>query len=96
MQTTPGDRGGKSKTVVQKALGTESERVALDLPLAEEINRAEFFWAPEMAGVRQIFGWKWVFAADLRNLVKGKLAEVGSGRGSLDLKGFLRLREKSK
>jgi len=76
MQTTPGDRGGKSKTVVQKAPGTDSGSVALDLPLAKEINQAEFFWAPEMARVRQSCGQKRVFAADLRNLVKGKLAEV--------------------
>ena len=88
MQTTPGDRRGKSKTVVQKALGTEFERVALDLPPTEEISRPKFFWAPEMAGVWWNFGQTGVFAADLKDLVKGKSAEVGFGRRSLDLKGF--------
>ena len=78
MQTNPGDRGGKSKTVVQKAPEIEFGRVALDLPLEVEISQAEFFWAPEVAGVRWSCGWKWVFAADLRILVKGNLAEVSS------------------
>ena len=88
MQTTPGYRRGKSKTVVQKALGTEFERVALDLPPTEEISRPKFFWAPEMAGMRWNLGQKREIAADLKDLVKGKSAEVGFGRISLDLKGF--------
>ena len=73
MQTTPGDRGGKSKSVVQKALGTDSGSVALDLPLTKEIDHVDFFWAPERAGVPQICGQKRIFAADVRNLEKGKI-----------------------
>ena len=75
--------GGNPKTVVQKAPGTESGRMALDLPAAEEISRPKFFWAPEMAGVRRNFGRKWVFAADLKILVKEKI-----GRGWLWKKEF--------
>ena len=62
---------------MQKAPEKEFGRVALDLPLEVEISQAEFFWAPEVAGVRWICGWKWVFAAEQRSLVKGK---VGRGR----------------
>ena len=88
LQTTPGDRRRKSKTVVQKALGTEFEEVALDLPPTEEIRRPKLFWAPEMAGMRWNLGKTGIFAADLKDLVKRKSAEVGFERRSLDLKGF--------
>ena len=86
--------GGNPKTVVQKAPGTESERMALDLSLEVEISQAEFFWAPDVAGVWRICGQKREIAADQRILVKGKFQRSASGRRSLDLRVSLRLREK--
>ena len=41
-----------------------------------------------MARMRWNLGKKRLFAADLKDLVKGKSAEVGFGRISLDLKEF--------
>jgi len=41
-----------------------------------------------MAGMQRICGQERVFAAELENLVKGILTEVGFGRGFSDLKGF--------
>ena len=85
--------GGNPKTDVQKAPGTESGRLGLDLSPEIEISQAEVFRAPDVAEGRRICGWLWENAAVQIALGKGKFTEVGSGRRISDLRGFVRLRE---